>query len=322
MKQTRRDLFKYAAGAGAGLALPRTETGRAPRTQQEASAGIQAVARKRIPKTGELLPVIGLGSSNTFDVDPEQPNQPLVEVVRGFLAAGGSVIDSSPMYRRSEAVIGTLLKKVGRRDAFFTTKVYTDGREAGMQQMRESVQKMWADRMDLMQVHNLRDYQTQLKTLHEWKDNGTFRYIGITEMRNWPLVEELMKTEDLDFIQIPYSLGERAVEERILRLAADTGTGVLCMRPFMGGRMFQAVADREVPAWAKEYNINSWGQFALKFIISHPAVTCPIPATSKPHHLVDNMQGGVGPIPDAATRKKMVEYMEPLLAALPQRRRR
>ena len=304
MPLDRRDLFKLLVVAPAGLAL-------APETRAEEPKADRpvAVARRRIPSSGELLPVIGLGTSRTFNVDPGAIGS-LVDVMRGFLAAGGTVIDSSPMYGRAEEVTGALLDRLGRHDVFFATKVWTDkGREAGVTQMQESIRRMRAPVMDLMQVHNLVAWETHLPTLREWKATRRIRYIGITEMRDFGLVEKLMREEDIDFIQIPYSISDRRVEDRVLPAAADTATAVLVMRPFERGRLFRRVEGRPLPEWAAELDCTSWAQLFLKFVLGQPAVTCPIPATSKLHHLVDNMRAGAGRLPDEAMRRRMAELL-------------
>jgi len=302
----RRLLGGLAAGA---IALPALAT--AQPSPQEGSPAPRAIRRKRIPRTGELLPMIGLGTSRTFDEDPDAENAALVQVMRDFLDLGGSLIDSSPMYRRAEAVVGELLRRVGRDDAFYATKVWTDdGREAGIAQMETSEQRMGTTRFDLMQVHNLVGLETQLATLREWKAAGRVRYIGVTEMRDFAKVEELIAAGEIDFVQIPYSLAEREVEARVLPAALDHGVAVLVMRPFQRGGLFKAVGERPVPEWATEIGCQSWAQVFLKFLVSHPAVTCPIPATSKPHHLVDNMGAGVGPLPDEAWRARALAALD------------
>lgn len=311
---TRRDALKMTAAAGAGVMLgPGALAGESIQPAIEARPEIgPAVRRRRIPKTGELVPMIGLGTSRTFDVDPQTELDPLVPVMQAFLDAGGSVIDSSPMYRRAEAVTGALLERVNRDDIFFATKVWTDeGRDAGVAQMNASIDKMGANGVfDLIQVHNLVDWQTHLPTLREWKDQGKIRYIGITEMRDWETVERIIREEGIDFIQIPYSIAQREVEDRILPAAQDHGVAVLVMRPFVAGRLFRRTRGRELPEWAAEFDCGSWAQFFLKFILGHPAVTCPIPATSDLNHMVDNMKAGVGELPDEATRKKMIAEVE------------
>jgi aryl-alcohol dehydrogenase-like predicted oxidoreductase len=266
-----------------------------------------------IPSSGERLPVIGLGTSRTFDVAGEPAAlQPLAEVVRALFDGGATLIDSSPMYGRAEAVTGRLLHDLGKPGAFLATKVWADGKEPGMRQMDESFRLLGVTRMDLMQVHNLRDWRTHLATLREWKEAGRIRYIGITTSRKDQYEEfaAVMRAEPLDFVQLNYSLGEREAEERLLPLARDRGMATLINRPYMRGELFKRVRGRELPAWASEIDCTSWGQFFMKFIVAHPAVTCVIPATSNVVNLRDNLAGGMGRLPDEALRQRMV----PLLA--------
>jgi aryl-alcohol dehydrogenase-like predicted oxidoreductase len=299
----RRSVLGVMAASAAGLAGGSVATASA--TQPAASAP-QAVIRRRIPRTGELVPAIGMGTWSTFDADPAGDLSRLVEVMRVFLAAGGSLIDSSPMYGRSEEVVGKVLTALGRTDLVYATKVWTDkGRDAGIEQMRASMRLMGPPVMDLMQIHNLVGWETHLPTLRQWKSAGTIRYLGVTAMRDFDLVERLMREEQVDFIQVPYSVGDRRVEDRILPAATETGTAVLVMRPFGGGDLFKRVRERPLPAWAAQIDCSSWAQFFLKFLLGHPAVTCPIPATANPRHMADNMAGGVGRLPDAPMRERM-----------------
>lgn len=303
----RREALR--AGLGAGVALPLVGSA-AHATARDDHAPTEAIGRERIPATGELLPRIGLGTSRTLNVRAGEDTAQVLEVVRLFLASGGSLIDSSPMYGESERVVGDLLGALGRDDVFYATKVWTDeGREAGIAQMRSSAEKMGAARIDLMQVHNLVDYDTHIETIRAWKAEGELRYIGITEMRDLARVERIVREDGIDFLQIPYSIQSRQVEERVLPACLDHGVAVLVMRPFERGALFQHTAERELPDWAADIDCTSWAQFFLKFLLGHPAVTCPIPATSKPHHLVDNMRGGVGRVPDAAMRDEMIAYL-------------
>jgi diketogulonate reductase-like aldo/keto reductase len=270
-----------------------------------------AIRRLRIPKTGELLPCIGLGTSRTFDEDPAGDNPDLVAVMDGFLGWGGTLVDSSPMYKRSEAVVGALCKTLGRSDLFYATKVWTkEGKRAGIDQMAQSEKLMGTERFDLMQVHNLLGLEEQLETLQEWKASGRLRYVGITEMRDMDKVESLVKSDVLDFIQIPYSVTDRAVEQRVLPACIEHGVGVLVMRPYQAGKLFGLVENKQLPEWASEYGATSWGQLFLKFILGHTAATIPIPATTKPHHLDDNMGAGVGRPLDEPARKKLVDLVE------------
>jgi diketogulonate reductase-like aldo/keto reductase len=315
MTPSRRDFFRLAAGTAAvGMPISASvASGHIPPAGSHRlgpETATQAIGRKRIPKTGELLPMIGLGTSRTFNVDPKADNANLVEVMQSFLAWGGSLVDSSPMYGTSEEVTGTLLAKLGRGDLFYATKVWTDkGKAAGLEQMEQSRRRMGPERFDLMQVHNLLGLETHMETLNEMKADGRIRYLGVTEMRDYQTVEKLIVADRLDFIQIPYSLGDRKVEARILPAALDHGVAVLVMRPFERGKLFAAFKDRAVPEWAMEFGCHSWAQFFLKFLVGHPAVTCPIPATSKVHHLIDNMAAGVGRLPTTTERQKMLALL-------------
>ena len=279
-------------------------------------AGTFTVTKRPIPRTGELLPVAGLGTYQSFDVgDGAGERESLKEVLRLFAQHGGALVDSSPMYGSSESVIGDLAAGLGiTGQLFMATKVWTSGREAGVRQMEESMRRMKVARMDLMQIHNLQDWATHLKTLQAWKTAGHIRYMGISHYHSGAYgdLERLMKSREFDFVQFNYSMAEREAEERILPLAQETGTAVIINRPFAQASLFSRVRGKEVPAWAAEFDCKSWGQFFLKYIIGHPAVTCVIPATSKPHHLVDNMGAGVGKLPDEATRRKMVQYVDRL----------
>lgn len=267
--------------------------------------------RKVIPGTSESLPVIGLGTSRTFDVGSDDQLSGLVEVLRVFFDNGGELIDSSPMYGSAERVVGDLLKRIGHRKPLFAaTKVWTDGEQAGIQQMEESTQKWGVDRFDLMQIHNLVDWQTHLKTLKRWKAEGKVRYIGITTShgRDHRELEEILRKERLDFVQFSYNIEDRTTEKRLLPIAAERGMAVLINRPYQRGGLFRSVKGKELPEWATDFDCSSWGQFFLKFIVSHPAVTCAIPATTKVHHMQDNMAAGFGRLPDAAMREKMADF--------------
>jgi diketogulonate reductase-like aldo/keto reductase len=268
---------------------------------------------RTIPKSGEKLPVIGLGTWQTFDVGPspgERKEQK--EVLERFLAAGARVIDSSPMYGRAETVVGDLLRELGEeRTPFLATKVWTSGREAGVEQMRDSLRKMGHGQLDLMQVHNLVDVRTHLPTLREWKASGRIRYLGVTHYLRGAFddLEKLIREESLDFVQLPYSIALRDAEERLLPAAAEHGTAVLVMRPFESGELFHRVKGKPLPPWAADLDCKSWAEFFLKYILGHPAVTCPIPATRNPRHLEDNLRAGTGRLPDAKTRARMVEFL-------------
>lgn len=271
-----------------------------------------------IPRSGEALPVIGLGTWQTFDVGTDAAERaPLRDVLRRFLDAGARLIDSSPMYGRSEAVVGEELKALGRaQEAFLATKVWTTGREAGRSQVQGSERLMGAGRsaaprLDLLQVHNLLDWETQLATLRELKAAGRIRYVGVThyQLGAFDTLERLLRTEQLDFIQLPYSVGVREAEARLLPAARDTGTAVLVMRPFEGGELLRKMRGKPLPAWAAELQCSSWAQLFLKFLLGHPAVSCPLPATSNPRHLEDNLGAGRGPLPDARQRARLLREL-------------
>jgi aryl-alcohol dehydrogenase-like predicted oxidoreductase len=300
---SRREFLACAAGAVA-LAL----------TGERAMADL--IMRKPIPRTGEALPVIGLGTWQTFDVGTNQAARaPLKEVLRAFVRAGGSVIDSSPMYGNSERVAGDIAHELDlHKQLFLATKVWTSGRDAGVRQMEESFRRLRAQRMDLMQVHNLVDYCAHLETLRRWKEQGKVRYIGVTHYTSsaYDQLARVLASEELDFVQFNYSLAEREAEKRLLPLAAEKRLAVMVNRPFAEGRLFRRAAGKPLPPWAKEIGCASWAQFFLKFIVSHPAVTCAIPATSKVAHLTDNMRAGLAPMPDAATRERMARYFAEL----------
>lgn len=267
---------------------------------------------RKLPRTGEEIPVIGLGTWQTFDVGAaESERAPLVTVLKTFFAAGGRLIDSSPMYGRAESVVGDLLPPALPPGVtpFLATKVWTSGKARGEEQMNTSFQRMRTKKMDLMQVHNLQDWRTHLATLRDWKAAGKVRYLGVTHYQQGAFgeLEEIIKKAQLDFVQLPYSIAVRKAEERLLPAAAEHGTAVIVMRPFEGGSLFSEVRGKPLPAWAAELDCTSWAQVFLKFILGHPAVTCPIPATSKPAHIADNVRAGQGRMPDQATRKRMIQ---------------
>jgi len=275
-----------------------------------------SIIRRPIPRSGESLPVIGLGTWQTFDVGADPPARaPLKEVLGEFARLGGSVIDSSPMYGSSESVAGDITAelKLGKQ-LFLATKVWTSGRDAGIRQMEESLRRLRAERMDLMQVHNLVDWRTHLATLRQWKEQGKVRYIGVTHYTAGAHddLARVLEREELDFVQLNYSVAEREAERRLLPLAADRRIAVLVNRPFAGGPLFRKVRGKPLPPWAKDIGCTTWAQFFLKFVISHAAVTCAIPATSKVAHLIDNMQGGVGNIPDTGMRERMAKHVSAL----------
>ena len=274
----------------------------------------QMLSRK-IPASGEAMPVIGLGTYSVFDVASTPDNiATRKSIVDMLVDSGGRLVDTSPMYNRSEKIIGDIIAAGTDRDSLFlATKVWTDGRDAGLAQMRRSFELMNTEVIDLMQVHNLRDTATHLASIRDLQEQKRIRYNGVTHYTASALdaLEAVMLEYRPQFIQINYSLAEREAERRVLPLAQDLEMAVLINRPFQAGRLFRAVAGRELPDWAQEFAA-SWGQFFLKFIVSHPAVSCVIPATSKPGHMTDNLAAGFGALPDAATRKHMVAFIEAL----------
>jgi diketogulonate reductase-like aldo/keto reductase len=270
---------------------------------------------RTIPASGEELPVLGLGTYEVFDhASTSDAISRSREIVDILLDEGGTVLDTSPMYNRSEKVIGDIIDAGSPRSAMFiATKVWTDGRDAGIAQMNRSAQLMKSDVIDLMQVHNLRDTDIHMQTIRDWQEQGRIRYNGLTHYTASAhgRLEAAMKKHKPEFIQINYSLGEREADQRLLPLAADLGVAVLINRPYQSGSLFRAVSGKDLPEWATEFAA-SWGQFFLKWIISHPAVTCAIPATSKRHHMLDNVQAGFGELPDETTRQRMVSFMASL----------
>ena len=279
-------------------------------TLSPAAAGTPIL--RAVPSSGERLPAIGMGTWITFDIDPAWGDTNALaarwQVLRAFFAAGGRLIDSSPMYGRSEAVLGELLADVpGAERLFSATKVWTPGQWMGEQQMARSLQHWRRARFDLMQVHNLLDLEAHLPTLRRMQAEGELRYIGITTShgRRHDEFERLMQGERLDFVQFTYNIAHREAEARLLPLAAERGCAVIINRPFDGGRLFDRVAGHPLPGWAAEIGCANWAQAFLKFVIAHPAVTCAIPATSKPEHMRENMGALVGALPDEALRRRM-----------------
>jgi diketogulonate reductase-like aldo/keto reductase len=278
------------------------------------SAPVSMTMLRAIPSTGEPIPAVGLGTWRTFDVGTAAAERaPLREVLRQFVERGGRVIDSSPMYGAAESVVGDLVAALGLQGSLFlATKVWTTGREAGVTEMERSRRRLRVDRLDLLQVHNLVDWRTQLRTLRAWKETGRVRYLGVTHYvaSAHEALERIVRDERLDFLQVNYSLAEPEAERRLLPLAAERGVAVLVNRPFAEGALFRHVRGRALPSWAADFDCASWGQFFLKWILAHSAVTCVIPATSNSAHVVDNMQAGAGALPDVATRARMVTYLK------------
>jgi diketogulonate reductase-like aldo/keto reductase len=304
---SRRGATKLIAAAAGGLYLPF-------KASHVFAANVSsAMLTRAIPCTGEKLPVIGLGTWQTFDVGASaDERRPLGQVLSLLVKMGGRLVDSSPMYGRSEEVIGDLAHTLQlEKKLFLATKVWTRGREEGIKSMERSFARFKTDRIDLMQVHNLVDVTTQLQTMREWKAQGRFRYIGVTHYNEsaFAELEKVLHAEKVDFLQINYSIGEREAEQRLLPLAQERGIAVIINRPFGGGDLFSRVRSNPLPEWASEFDCRSWAQIFLKWIIANPAVTCAIPATNKPNHLEDNAGAGVGPLPDAKMRQRIVDYV-------------
>ena len=298
----RRDMLRMCALATsmphlAGQALAMKPTGN------------QTLAMRKIPSSGEMLPVIGLGTWQTFDVaDDVAARKPLENVLREFAALGGKLIDSSPMYGRSEDVAGELIAKHRLREKLFiATKVWTTGKAAGVAQAEDSMKKLRAAPIDLLQVHNLLDADTHLRMLGEWKRQGRVRYVGVTHYTSgaYDAVAKVISANAVDFLQINYSVGEREAEQRLLPLARERGIAVIINRPFAGGELFRRLRSTPLPVWAAEIDCASWAQLMLKFVISHPAITCTIPATARIEHLRDNMGAGLGRMPDEKMRVRI-----------------
>lgn len=302
MKQTKRNLFKLLSASFllSGLKI------------NSAFANYQMLERI-IPSTKKSLPVIGLGTSRVFDIKPTTEllaiRQNILDIL---LDNGGTLIDTSPMYGKSEEIIGRLIETNDRKkELFLATKVWTKGKSEGENQIKESFRKMHTSKIQLIQIHNLLDWKTQITTLRKMKESGEIEYIGITHSKAdaFPAMEKIIVNEPIDFAQFNYSLGEREAENRLLPLCADQGVATIINRPFMRAKLFRSVKGKVLPSWCNDYGIGSWGQFFLKYILSNPAVTNIIPATSKPKNMLDNSLAGIGRIPDSKMKRKMLEVL-------------
>lgn len=302
---SRRDALKIGAGVGLAMTLGRLEA--------FAATQPSTLIQKPIPSSGEKIPVIGMGTARYFDaITPE-----LRDVIKRFPELGGKVIDLSPSYSNAETVVGDIIAELKNRPSYFlATKVTNPGtdRESGARQLEESMRRLHTDKIDLMQVHNLVGVEQRLPLIREWKQAGRFRYIGITTSfpRQYDAFEKVMREQTLDFVQLDYSIDERAVEQRILPLAIDRGMAVLVNSPFRRGRSFERVKDKPLPSWTAELEVTSWAQLFLKYLASHPAVTCVIPGTERVQFLVDNMVATHGRLPDAALRRRIEQYYDGL----------
>ncbi len=271
------------------------------------------ILKRTIHSSGEKIPAVGLGTWQTFDagISPEE-RDPLRNVLKKLVERGGSVIDSSPMYGRSEQVVGDLSTELALNDKLFlATKVWTTGEQEGIRQMNNSFSLLKRETIDLMQIHNLVDWKIHLKTLNLWKEQGKIRYIGITHYTEgaYSSMEDIMKKHKLDFIQLNYSLASRGAEDRLLPLALEKKIAVVVNQPFEEGNLFRMVKGKDVPEWSREFDCTSWAQFFLKFILSHPAVTCVIPGTSKPNHMADNIAAAFGKLPSDQQREQMIKFI-------------
>jgi aryl-alcohol dehydrogenase-like predicted oxidoreductase len=302
----RRTAVKLVAAAAAVAITPPGMTAVTPGT----------MATRKVPGSGEDIPVIGMGSSNTFDVGEDAASRaPLVEVLRGFVAGGGTVIDTSPMYGRAETVLGDLIHELGLRPRLWlATKVWTRGRAAGAAQIEQSYTRLRTERLELLQVHNLLDWREHVPTIRALQESGKLRYSGITHYRAdaHAELERVLAAERFDWLQVNYSLAEPQAGTRLLPFCLDKGIGVMVNRPFADGALFARVRGKPLPPWAADVGCASWGQFLLRWAASHPAVTCVIPATSKPQHMADNLAAGHAPLPDAAQRERMRAYWNSL----------
>ena len=303
---SRRDFTKTALAAGSIIAAATPISLAAP----------ASIIKRKIPSTGEAIPIMGLGTNRYGVGDSAEARATLRDALARFQELGGAVIDTAPGYRTSESVLGDLMHELGiREDLFIATKVDRDsGPDDSLAQTRESARKLRTDTIDLLQVHSLRDWKNNIPLLHELKRDGKFRYVGLTTSRSsqYQEMEKAMLRHDLDFIQVDYSVEQRAAAERLLPLAADRGMAVMLNRTFGGGRIFDAVGDRPLPAWTAELQISSWAQFLLKYALSHPATTVAIPGMTKARHVDDNFGAAQGPMPDAGQRKQMETFFDAL----------
>jgi aryl-alcohol dehydrogenase-like predicted oxidoreductase len=306
MQISRRHFLKTTAGIGAAMLLP----------QNLATAQSELLLQKKIPSSGEMIPIIGLGTARRYEeVKTEAEKIPLRETILKFKEVGLKVIDSSPSYGTAEAVVGEIVDGLKIRDSLFlATKVSLReiGREQGIAQIEQSFKKLRTNKIDLIAVHNLRDTQVQLRTLREMKQAGRIRYVGITTSfdNQYGEFERTMKNETLDFIQVDYALDNRDAGERIIPLAADRGIAVMINLPFGHGRLFNAVQGKKLPQWASEFDCASWAQFFLKYIVSHPAITCAVPGMAKAEYVTDNVGAARGRLPDAAMRRHMEQFID------------
>ena len=306
---SRRDMLKMGMVAGAGLALK--DLPAFAQTSQPAS-----LTQRAIPSSGEQIPIVGIGTARRYNVGTSTSERaPLKEVLKAIPELGGKLVDTAPSYGTAEPVVGDLVSELGNRDRLFlATKVRKQERDAGLKELNQSFVNLKTDKIDLIQVHNLVGIDHMLPILREWKQEGRIRYVGVStsDARQYPAFIEMMKKQDLDFIQVNYSIVGRTSEDQILPLAKDRGMAVLVNLPYARGRVFERVGDRALPDWTSEFDVDSWGQFYLKYILSHPSVTCVIPGTAKIKYLEDNLGAARGRMPDTAMRKRMEQFFDGL----------
>jgi diketogulonate reductase-like aldo/keto reductase len=299
---TRRALLRLTGGIVVGSIL----------SPKLAIAAQGKMILRKIPKSGETLPVVGIGSYATFDVTSAADRDQVREVLRLFAAMGGRLLDSSPMYGAAESVIGDITTQLDvNRQLFLATKVWSSGRESGIQQAEQSLSRIRTRQIDLLQVHNLLGVDAHMPWMKDWKAAGKIRYIGVTHYQesNFSALEKYVASGEVDFVQLNYSMAERAAEGRLLPAAQSSGVAVIVNRPFADAALFNRVKGRDLPEWAAEFDAQTWAQFFLKYILAHPAVTTAIPATRNPKHVLDNMSAGVGKLPDEAMRQRMLAFL-------------
>lgn len=305
MKITRREILKLSAATGAAMSLG----------PQYLFAQSKPLILKKIPSSGEGIPPIGIGTNRYGVGTSEDERAPLRATLKKFAELGGRLIDTAPVYRTSEAVLGDLISELGIRDnLFLATKTDMRGNTAGSDSYQASMDRLKMDKIEVMMVHNLVNAKSEFAAMREWQKDGRIKYIGITTSRanQFADMEKLMSSESMDFVQLNYSLGDREAEKRLLPLAADKGIAVMVNVPFGRGRLFGKTGDKPLPDWAAEFDCESWGQFFLKYIVSHPAVTAAIPGTRKEHHVVDNFGAALGKLPDADLRKRQEQFFDSL----------
>jgi diketogulonate reductase-like aldo/keto reductase len=312
MDISRKQFLSGAAALGATAAVG----GAFGLTLAPRGARAAALIERAIPSSGEKLPIIGLGTARVYDVEANDPKLPeLKATVKTFIEQGGKIIDCSPTYGNAQAVVGRFVNELGARNkVFYATKISTEGEQEGINQVNAALKEWNTDRFDLLQVHNMKDFDTHIRTIRRLKNEGKVRYVGVTTSfrRDYDRYVDLLKKEKLDFMQINYSLMQPESDQRILPTAQERGMAVLINRPFALAGTFRKVKGKKVPEWAAEFGIKSWAQFFLKFVVSHPAVTCAIPGTDKPQYMTDNLGAAMGPMPDAKTRAKMLAFWKTL----------